>query len=290
MEAEPRLLALLLVVSTSCGSSSGSPLVARFTQLSNELCRERDSTAGPGRREERQLEQLRAVERQDGRVPALRALVADREALNKQETANEPHPYLTSRAGAERVYRLRLKVRGDEQALGLQCPLPAPAAPTPPFAPTSENPRARHRSAAVGTPAREEGAGRRLTGIIYGVQAPPRSRGEPYFFSLSHWAGEVNGHWYVVWAGATTKRPSPDGKTRAIRSAVAVGREPAKVGSGEAAKIVGIFPTPGSGREFITVATVRGDELTLRSPAGRSFSFDVATRTFGGARRARPAA
>jgi hypothetical protein len=137
--------------------------------------------------------------------------------------------------------------------------------------------RAAHPPTAVTPQAEEESAGRRVTGIVEGPQTPPRNPGEPYFFSVSHWTGQVNGRWYIVWAGATTEAPNPDGKTGGISSGVVVGLEPAKISSGEAAKIVGIFPAPGGDREALNVAAASGSTLTLQSPGGETSSFDVAT-------------
>lgn len=78
-------------------------------------------------------QELRALERQDDAVPAIHRYVSDREVLARLEAGAERHPYVLSHAAAEQLYRVKLKLRTDGQALGLECVPASPAKPTPPL-------------------------------------------------------------------------------------------------------------------------------------------------------------
>ena len=67
--------------------------------------------------------------------------MSDREVLAKLETSDQHHPYVLSHAAAEQRYRQKLKVRANEQALGLSCVISTPAKPTPPFASQAHAPK-----------------------------------------------------------------------------------------------------------------------------------------------------
>ena len=127
------LLVLLAVLATGCGGASPSPAVTRFARLSNEICREISSPAGETVRTRAHRQELRALERRDRAVPAIRHYLAERERLLRLEASADHHPYLVSHGAAEQLYSVKLKLRADAQALGLECAPASPAKPTAPF-------------------------------------------------------------------------------------------------------------------------------------------------------------
>ena len=112
------------------------------------------------------------------------------------------------------------------------------------------------------------------TGIIDSHE-PPLGR-KTVFRVENVWSGEVEGQWYIVYAGANTSPENGHGHPEVL-----VYRSPTTPNSSEPNTFVGAYSRPGHERTSLTITAASGGVLTLQTSTGATVSFDVATRTFG---------
>ena len=113
-----------------------------------------------------------------------------------------------------------------------------------------------------------------LTGIKPGPEGPPGTN--QTFASTGCWIGEVSGQWYQVYAGTKTT----PGTGKGVQSELLVYHAPAKVGGEERAKEIGAYTPPEGGTGVLEITAVEGRILTIKTVAGASLKFNVATHTY----------
>jgi hypothetical protein len=114
----------------------------------------------------------------------------------------------------------------------------------------------------------------RLTGLVNDRQGPAGTN--QTFHSTSHWAGNVDGQWYIVYAGAAA---APDTNEN-TRPELRIYKEPTDLNSGEPNVLVGSYTPPGGGHQPLTIASASAGVLTIRTSTGAMLSFDVGQRVF----------
>jgi hypothetical protein len=109
-------------------------------------------------------------------------------------------------------------------------------------------------------------------GIVESRGGPPGA--SQIFRTINEWDGEINGRWYVVYAGATLDPET----NRAVQAELRIYREPAGLGASETEKLafVGIYVPPGSGSEPLRITAATGSTLTVATSAGTTVDLDVA--------------
>lgn len=120
--------------------------------------------------------------------------------------------------------------------------------------------------------ARPEPIPPRVGGLIQGLKQSPLPPTE--FQSNSTWSGPVRGSWIQVYAGSDVTRSSPVGELRLYSMPINPNDGP------DIANSLGAFAPPTAVRS-LAITGVNGDLLTLQSPSGQSFEFNVATDTWG---------
>jgi hypothetical protein len=114
----------------------------------------------------------------------------------------------------------------------------------------------------------------RLTGLVSDPQGPIGTN--QTFHATGHWVGEVEGQWYLIYAGA---KASPD-TNQDTRSELLVYKEPAEVGVGDEHIFVGAYVPPAGGTEPLTITSASESTLSLRTSTGATLSFNVVQRAF----------
>jgi hypothetical protein len=99
--------------------------------------------------------------------------------------------------------------------------------------------------------------------------------GDRSFASTGHWVGEVNGHWYDVYAGARAASGS-----QPERSELLVYRLPSDPQGSEQPTPIGSFVPPSGGTEPLAITAATGDMLEIKTSTGSAVQFDVATQSF----------
>lgn len=113
-----------------------------------------------------------------------------------------------------------------------------------------------------------------LTGIVASHQAPFSAS----WFSVENaWTGRVNGQYYTVYAGQKLY-PGTGGTPEA---GVVVYSDPANVFGGSQPHEVGLYLSA-TGTSPLRIVSVHGALLSLVSSSGRSMTFNVSAKTFGG--------
>jgi hypothetical protein len=114
-----------------------------------------------------------------------------------------------------------------------------------------------------------------------GIEANPQNpEGNNHFFlPTTCWTGEVNGRWYEVYAGA---KRSPAGEEPLLQSELHVYEDPVqeRASSTEVLVLVGKYVPPAATKEALTITGSQGDVLTIKTEAGASLKFNLATSTF----------
>ena len=120
-----------------------------------------------------------------------------------------------------------------------------------------------------------------VTGIIDSREAP-LGRKET-FRATNHWTGQVEGQWYVVYAGArTSPEDGAPGNSEDGRAEVLVYHTPDSSDSAEPNTFVAAEnPSAAAERTPLTIIRASGGILTLETDTGAMMTFDVATHSFG---------
>lgn len=117
------------------------------------------------------------------------------------------------------------------------------------------------------------------TGIEHTHQGPfPAS----LFQVEDSWTGRIGKGYVVVYAGGELDPASE--KDQVTYGGVRVYSELSNLSLGMAPSFVGTFRAP-TGAELLTITNKVDDDLTLRGTAGRTFTFNAITDTYGGLRK-----
>jgi hypothetical protein len=107
-------------------------------------------------------------------------------------------------------------------------------------------------------------------GVFDVGQGPPGA--SQVFHTVNEWDGQIDGHWYVVYAGTAL---DPD-TAQATQAALRVYRLPPGLGAkeNEHLTLVGSYVPPNAGTKALKIVSADGSTLTVEG-AGGPVSFDV---------------
>jgi hypothetical protein len=114
----------------------------------------------------------------------------------------------------------------------------------------------------------------RVIGVVVDHQGPVGTN--QTFHATSHWAGEVDGRWYLVYAGARANPASNQNTQSELR----VYREATELNGGGPNVFIASYVPPDGESQPLTIMSATASVLTIGTSTGATLTFNVEHRAF----------